>query len=527
MTSGNFAKIFLKKTAAVILSTFSLISFTMPHAHASQSAIDTFHLSAYSGEFKSGINSLDIMATKNPDDVEAIFAKGTLQFFGAIANLQQGFYNHSLETTAANKGLGWARSILPIPLLPSTSGLLPINPDARPMTYASLREILTTFDHDLKEAEATLAKVGKRPTKLPLQPFKIAIDLNHDGTIMPSEQLMGAVLGGMRRTGGQNRLARLKDVTVVFDTADASWLRGYSNLLMATTNMFLAFDFEKSYEVIAHNFYGPSATRFGQELEAQRQPARAPALIQAEIDEVAKKLEALTQPKNSRTKLRLLQKQLRLLPRTKEYLEERKLLNEARTAIINKRREFHRKKRALRKEQRQLANELKGQLPSDQFSEIFDLVAYIHSLNWTVIEPQRLKAVRTHLLNVAELNHVTWQLVRAETDDDREWLPNAAQTSPFGARRLTDNVIDGWLATMDLSAEVLQGKKLLPHPRFEKGINLKKFFETAKEVDFVFLITGHGLIPYLEEGEIVDAKAWAAVTAPLGRDLPLFALWFN
>ena len=80
---------------------------------------------------------------------------------------------------------------------------------------------------------------------------------------------------------------------------------------------------------------------------------------------------------------------------------------------------------------------------------------------------------------------------------------------------------------MDLSAEVLEGKKLLPHPRFEKGINLKKFFETAKEVDFVFLITGHGLVPYLEEGEIADAKAWAAVTAPLGRDLPLFAFWFN
>ncbi|MEZ5855437.1 MAG: hypothetical protein R3D67_12125 [Hyphomicrobiaceae bacterium] len=53
-----------------------------------------------------------------------------------------------------------------------------------------------------------------------------------------------------------------------FDTADASWLRGYANLVMASVNLFLACDFEATYEATAHNAHGYSATRFGRFLSA-------------------------------------------------------------------------------------------------------------------------------------------------------------------------------------------------------------------------------------------------------------------
>ena len=128
-----------------------------------------------------------------------------------------------------------------------------------------------------------------------------------------------------------------------------------------------------------------------------------------------------------------------------------------------------------------------------------------------------------------EINKNTWRLARLETDDDREWLPNAKQTAPFGGRRgmVTDEIIDSWLATTALVGEVLRGEKLMPHPRFSKGINLRRLLDESEQMDLVLLVTGHALVPYLEDGEIVDSKAWEAITQPMGRDVGKYAIWFN
>ena len=513
----------------------SFTAYTSSAANASEAALTEFHKSAYTGTFKRGIERLEKISTADPDDTDAIFAKGTLQFFLSLANLQEGFYRHNVDMGSSNdRTLRDLRMLLPIPSMPNTAAILPTNPTAQPMTYQALRKILATFVDDLIAAEATLKLVGDRPTKLPFNPFKIAIDLNHDETISPGESLMGVMLNfgsargfrGSRQNG--SRMKALRNTTIAFDTADASWLRGYSHLLMATANLMLAFDFEKSYDTIAHNYYGNSATKFGQQLERERPPARAQNLIQAELDELRIKIKEIAAPnKKYSAQLKVLQKQLRVLKRTRENAEERKLLIEARRTINKKKAKFYTERNKLRREQSRLKNELSGRLPRDQYAQIFDIVAYIHSLNWQVVDPARFKSVRTHLLQVSTINQTTWGLVRAETDNDHEWLPNPGQDSPFGARRLTDEIIDSWIKTMNLSAEVLNGELLLPHPRFSKGINLKTFFETAKEVDIVLLITGHGAIPYLEDGKIADMKAWEAVTGPLGSDLPIFAIWFN
>ena len=387
------------------------------------------------------------MSAANPDDVEAVFAKGTLQFFDALANMQEGYFNHNIAVSNNANTLRDLRALIPIPSFPNTSRLLPVNPDGKPMTYRALRNILTRFVDDLKAAEATLARVGDRATKLPLQPFKIAIDFNHDNQITSGESLLGVMLGMGRRGRNFSRMTRMAQIIVAFDTADASWLRGYSNLLMATTNLLLAFDFEKSYETIAHNYYGSAATKFGMELERGRPTARDPKIIQTELDAVINKIKSLIDPTNSRKKLSALNKQLRALPRTKENAEERKLLIEARRALNAKRAVFYNKRNKVRREKRRLTDELAGRLPRDRYGEIFDIVAYIHTLNWTVIEPERLKSVRSHFLKVATINHTTWRLIRAETDNDREWLPNPSQNNPFGARRLTDKIIDSLAPT--------------------------------------------------------------------------------
>ncbi len=75
--------------------------------------------------------------------------------------------------------------------------------------------------------------------------------------------------------------------------------------------------------------------------------------------------------------------------------------------------------------------------------DIADFIAMIHLINWPLAEPARIAAARERLLKVGELNRVTWKLARAETDDDREWLPNPRQKSgvlPMFA--VTDERID-------------------------------------------------------------------------------------
>jgi hypothetical protein len=98
-----------------------------------------------------------------------------------------------------------------------------------------------------------------------------------------------------------------------------------------------------------------------------------------------------------------------------------------------------------------------------------------------VKEPARLGSFRKHLLRVAELNRETWKYIRAETDDDHEWLPNARQRGALGLP-VRDEMIDAWLDVMAELEAVLDGQKVLPGvflgPAPEgKGLNLKTLLE--------------------------------------------------
>lgn len=500
-------------------------------AIAGEAAVAEFQRAAYAADFARGISNLQAMTTVDPADTEALFGTGALQFFNALANLQRGFYRHNSSTAASQLGpMRWLWGMRSR-RRGAASGprLLPVNPNATPMTYQALRGILARFVDDLAAAEKTLASVGDRPVKLPLQPFRLAIDLNDDGVIALSESLIGMLIGNRRLRPRGNDLTKMEETTLAFDTADASWLRGYANLLMASVNMLLAFDFERSYETAAHNLYGLAATKFGRLLDAQRDAVRTPEVIRQELDRVEDDMRRLVRPNfaDIRRKQKVLRSQVRELGNTAETAEERQLLHDEIKRLRGLQTTYYREQRELRNEKRRLQRELAGELPGSEYSWVFDIAAYIHTMNWKVDEPLRLRAVRRQLLQVMRLNINTWRLVRAETDDDREWLPNAQQTPPFGRRRLTDKVIDSWLLTTALAEDVLEGRKLLPHPRFKKGVNLKKFFDTAQQVDFVLLVTGHALLPYLETGEIVDRKAWRAITNPMGRDFGLYAFWFN
>ena len=73
----------------------------------------------------------------------------------------------------------------------------------------------------------------------------------------------------------------------------------------------------------------------------------------------------------------------------------------------------------------------------------------------------RLGRFRNHLLAVCELNRETRKFIRAETDDDHEWLPNAKQKGVLGLP-VSDQMIDRWLEAVNELEGLLKGERLLP-----------------------------------------------------------------
>ena len=83
------------------------------------------------------------------------------------------------------------------------------------------------------------------------------------------------------------------------------------------------------------------------------------------------------------------------------------------------------------------------------------------------------------MIKVAELNRETWKHIRAETDDDHEWLPNPKQKGVLGLP-VEGRMIDAWLAMMAEWEALLDGKRTLPLFLCEKdgkGLNLKKLLD--------------------------------------------------
>lgn len=127
------------------------------------------------------------------------------------------------------------------------------------------------------------------------------------------------------------------------------------------------------------------------------------------------------------------------------------------------------------------------------------------------------------------MNRDAWMHVRAETDDDFEWLPNPRQKGVLGLP-VTDEMIDAWLDTLDEADSLFRGKSGLPWSRSkEEMLNLKKLLsEPPKELKLS--IFGPSMIPdkYFEKLTAVDQKKVGRFFEIFGGpDAIAYALWFN
>jgi hypothetical protein len=150
-------------------------------------------------------------------------------------------------------------------------------------------------------------------------------------------------------------------------------------------------------------------------------------------------------------------------------------------------------------------------------------------LNLPVLEPERLKAAHGHLLAMVQQSRANFAAARAETDDDREWIPSPVQKNvAFRQGRMTPEMAAGWHEALEEWEKILKGEKLVPFWRGgEKGVNVRRVFYEPTTFDLVLWVQGSAAAPYLEEGEVTSTEFWRDIQRGFQGQFFWFAVWVN
>src|SRR5438552_7041882 len=174
------------------------------------------------GKLVAGAKALEARLKEAPQDDQARFGLGVVQFLQTFEHLGGSLYKYGLRTE---------KSFLQPP--PQVKEFLPQNPHPETLTYPALRQIVQTYVDDLVKAEATLAEVRDPAVKLPLHVGLIKIDPFGQGKPISAAFLFERTSQGAPRAGGlpANAPERAKTMVIGFDRGDVSWLRGYCHFL--------------------------------------------------------------------------------------------------------------------------------------------------------------------------------------------------------------------------------------------------------------------------------------------------------
>ncbi|WP_245196538.1 hypothetical protein [Labrys sp. LIt4] len=418
----------LFKMAAVMLMT-AAFGWSAAPAKADSAASALFQSYLGKGRISEADEQMLALATKASGNADARLGLGMVRTARALEHLSQALYKY-----------GFASEIPAMRLLGLSGTVFSTNPDPQPVTYQDFRGILTTFAADLDKADQTLAEVGDIEAKLTVDLSVTRFDWNGDGIIDERDHI-GAAISDLDDSG------KPRPFVVAFDTADAKWLRGYCNILMALTKTLLSHDMSRSWDA-----------GFGS-----------------------------------------------LFPRAVTGLATANGVGVDDGSGVT----------------------LFGTSKRDA-EAIADLISLVHTIDWPVADQAMWLEVRGHLKRVIRLNHETWALIARETDDDHEWLPGPRQKSGvLPSLDVTQERIDSWLALLGQVDQVLDGKLLMPHWRFTKGVNLARVFEQPGNFDLMLWITGPGALPFLDNGKVMDAEAWSQATRLFGGDVASYAFYFN
>ncbi len=170
-----------------------------------------------------------------------------------------------------------------------------------------------------------------------------------------------------------------------------------------------------------------------------------------------------------------------------------------------------------------------GNLLDMDDGRLVDQIALVHlALRVPLLEPERLAKALEHAQAVTEQAGLMWVFILAETDNDREWIPNPSQDSVLPVQ-VTQDVVDAWLLFVEETRALWRGEKLVPHWRLPEGqgIDLPRAFLEPQDFDLVLWIQGGAAAPYVETGEVVSAETLQRIWDVFGGQFIGFALWFN
>ena len=126
------------------------------------------------------------------------------------------------------------------------------------------------------------------------------------------------------------------------------------------------------------------------------------------------------------------------------------------------------------------------------------------------------------------MSRESWRYILAETDDEAEWIPSPNQKNGVLPRAtVTQQTVDGWTTFLDEFDAILAGKKLIPHWRLDKGINLRRAMLEERVFDPILWVQGSAALPFLEDGPVTDTQTWDRVMNMLEGNFLGYAVWFN
>lgn len=435
--------------------------------------LTSFQSALYAGRTADAAAEAERRIAESPTDSQARFALGTARFLRAIEHLGQGFYRYGLRNEY-NDPTG----IAGVPLL-----RLPVPPNPKPerATYEGIRAVLQTFIEDLASAEQALAAIGEGPIDLPLNLGLIRLDLDGDGASAENEALW-VVFREVSNLPLDQANAGL--LLADFDQSDVLWLQAYCHLLMAIAEFPLAHDWRAAFDATFHAVF-PGAGVLSAELTAQE--------------------EALWAEYNA---------QVGPMPT--------QLPNEDPAAFDARMRAWEEKFEGSEWAAMQDRIAERG-----MYAHFADPIAFVHLIQWPVVEPVRLPRVLSHLEAMVRLSRASWTRILAETDQRKEWVPAPTQAGVLPGMTITKEQLAAWQVFLDEFQALLEGRRLLPHWRFEKGMNVRRLFLEPRTFDLVLLIQGSAALPYLESGPETTEETWQAIMDVFGGEFFRYALWLN
>jgi hypothetical protein len=138
---------------------------------------------------------------------------------------------------------------------------LPANPNPEPLDYAGVRRILDDLVAGVDAARVSFEAAGQSGDYVvEINPLKIRIDANVDGQVEDGESLAGlaSILTQMpvdQILSPPQSVGTPHFEFIGFDRADALWLAGYTNVIVAQAEFLEAHDYSEFVNVLFHRIF--------------------------------------------------------------------------------------------------------------------------------------------------------------------------------------------------------------------------------------------------------------------------------